>query len=84
MIWMLRSKPSCYVLRVDVAATSATLREQLIDVRDVTAGHRTRRIHDGSAVRMRAKETRTDFFGRATFSPRGTTAGLQWEHAAWL
>ena len=36
MIWMLRSKPSRYALRVDVAVTVAELRRQLVIVRDVT------------------------------------------------
>ncbi|KPH20730.1 MULTISPECIES: hypothetical protein [Rhodococcus] len=82
MIWMLRSKPSRYALRVDVAATSATLREQLIDVRDVTAAIDPEDPR-WSAVRMRAKETRTHFFSAALRLPRvERQLAFQWEHAA--
>ncbi len=82
MIWMLRSKPSRYALRVDVAVTVAELRRQLVIVRDVTesgkAGPDTL-----NAVRLHAKPTRDHFLTAAMRLPRmERELAFRWDHAA--
>lgn len=82
MIWMLRSKPSRYAVRVDVAVTVAELRRQLVIVRDVTesgkAGPDTL-----NAVRLHAKPTQDHFLTTAMRLPRmERELAFRWDHAA--
>lgn len=82
MIWMLRSKPNRQALRVDVAATAATLREQLAVVRDITEAFGPHGPESEDA-RERAKSTHEHFLSAASRLPSvERQLAAQWEHAA--
>ncbi|WP_347871360.1 hypothetical protein [Rhodococcus sp. (in: high G+C Gram-positive bacteria)] len=82
MIRMPRAKARRQALRYEVAATAATLREQLIAVRTITEsgeGHGPR----VDAARMRAKPTRDLFRYAAMRLPHlERQLTCRWEHAA--
>lgn len=81
-MWMPRAKARRQALRYEVAATAATLREQLILVRTITEsgeGHGPR----SDAARMRAKPTRDHFRYAAIRLPHlERQLAYHWEHAA--
>lgn len=82
MIWMLRSKTSRHAARAEVVAIAATLREQLIVVRDVTATLDPDEP-EWDRARERAKVTHEQFFSAVRHLPRfERRLAAQWEFAA--
>ncbi|MCD2108146.1 hypothetical protein O4214_25115 [Rhodococcus erythropolis] len=82
MIWMPCSKARRQALRHEVAATAATLREQLILVRTITESGESHGPRS-DAARMRAKPTRDHFRYAAIRLPHiERQLACHWEHAA--